>query len=171
LHKIKSARVLQNKIATSIHTLHKIKSAMVLQNKIVKPIHFNLFIHEIGVSRCAGGRAAVAAEEAGSSGVDGGEETGTSNVDGGGGDRRSRERRSRESSRGGGQLEWHQCWWRRLARAASMATEETSGVESDRLERERWGFDCFGMKSETTRGGLIFIGSKISEAILNQNHC
>jgi uncharacterized membrane protein len=91
LHKIKSARVLQNKIATSIHTLHKIKSARVLQNKIVKPIHFNLFIHETGVSRCASERAAVAAEEADSSGVDGGEETGTSNVDGGGGDRRSRE--------------------------------------------------------------------------------
>jgi hypothetical protein len=60
------------------------------------------------------------------------EETGMSDVDGGGGDRQSRERRSRES---GGDLE------------------------------------SFWMKSEIIRGRLIFIGSIISEAVLNQNCC
>ncbi len=55
-----------------------------------------------------------------------------SDVDGGGGDRQSRERRSRES---GGDLE------------------------------------SFGMKSKIIRGRLIFIGSIISEAVLNQNCC
>jgi hypothetical protein len=46
---------------------------------------------------------------------------------------------------------------------ASTATEET-----DRVERESGGdLEIFGMRSETTRGCLIFIGSKISEVVLN----
>jgi hypothetical protein len=64
--------------------------------------------------------SAVAEEEAGSSGIDGG------------GDRWSREQRSRQS---GGDLK------------------------------------SFGIKSKTTRGELLFIGSKISATILNQNCC
>jgi hypothetical protein len=50
--------------------------------------------------------------------------------------------------------------------------EETGGVESDGVERESSGdLESFGMKNKTTRGELIFICSKISEAVLNQNHC
>jgi hypothetical protein len=46
------------------------------------------------------------------------------------------------------------------------------GVESDGVERESSGdLESFRMKSEMTRGGLIFIGSKISKAVLNQNCC
>jgi hypothetical protein len=52
-----------------------------------------------------------------------------------------------------------------------MTVEETGGVESDGVERERRGLESFRMKSERTQGGLIFIGSKISEAVLNQNCC
>jgi hypothetical protein len=48
-----------------------------------------------------------------------------------------------------------------------MAVEETYGVESMRWCRERWGLREFGMKSETTQGKLLFIGSKLSVAILN----
>jgi hypothetical protein len=58
---------------------------------------------------------------------------------------------------------------RRLAQAASMVVEETGGVESDGVERERGGeLEGFGMKSETIQGELIFIGLKISEDVLNQ---
>jgi hypothetical protein len=53
-------------------------------------------------------------------------------------------------------------------RVVSMAAEETDGVESDGVERESGGdLEYFGMKREITWDGLIFIGSKISEAILN----
>jgi hypothetical protein len=49
-----------------------------------------------------------------------------------------------------------------LARAALTAIEETDGVEI------AYGGDLeiFGIKSETTWGGLLFIGSKLSEAVL-----
>jgi hypothetical protein len=40
-----------------------------------------------------------------------------------------------------------------------MAVDETGGVESDR------DLESFRMKSETTRGELLFIGSKISVAV------
>jgi hypothetical protein len=69
-----------------------------------------------------------------------------------------------------------QRWWRRRrpAQAASTAVEEigTSGVDSgggDWRSRERESgsdLESFGMKSEMTRGMLIFIGLKISEAVL-----
>jgi hypothetical protein len=56
--------------------------------------------------------------------------------------------------------------------SASTAVEETNGVESDGVERESAGdLESFVMKNEMIQGGLIFIGSKISEAILNQNRC
>jgi hypothetical protein len=59
----------------------------------------------------------------------------------------------------GGDRRRRQRWCRR--RPASMAVVVTDRVEcSGHLE-------CFGMNSETTRGGLLFIGSKISAAILN----
>jgi hypothetical protein len=48
-----------------------------------------------------------------------------------------------------------------------MAKEETGGVENNGVEREWRGLESFGMKSEMTQGGLIFIGSKILEAALN----
>jgi hypothetical protein len=60
------------------------------------------------------------------------EETGSCDVDGSGGDRRSRERQSRESD---------------------------IDLES------------FVMKNETVWDGLLFIGSKISAVVLNQNRC
>jgi hypothetical protein len=41
------------------------------------------------------------------------------------------------------------------------ATEEIGRVESGR------NLDSFVMKSETPRGGLLFIGSKLSAAVLN----
>jgi hypothetical protein len=63
-------------------------------------------------------------------------------------------------------------------RAASTVVEEIGmsgvdgGVESDGVERESSGdLESFRMKREMTRGGLIFIGSKISKAVLNQNCC
>jgi hypothetical protein len=82
---------------------------------------------------CTCGRAVAVTteEEASPSDVDGGGgNRHMSGVDGGRGDRRSRERWSRERE-SGGDLEY------------------------------------FGMKREITWDGLIFIGSKISEAILN----
>jgi hypothetical protein len=36
-----------------------------------------------------------------------------------------------------------------------------------RRSGERWGLREFGMKSETTWGRLLFIGSKISATVLN----
>jgi hypothetical protein len=51
-----------------------------------------------------------------------------------------------------------------------MTEEETSGVESSRVE-SGGDLESFGMKSEMTWGGLLFIGSKISTAVLNQNRC
>jgi hypothetical protein len=42
-----------------------------------------------------------------------------------------------------------------------MAAVVTDGVESDR------DLESFGMKSKMTWGGLLFIGSKISAAVLN----
>jgi hypothetical protein len=57
-----------------------------------------------------------------------------------------------------------------------MAAEETGGVVSDGVEREReresgGDLESFGIKNEMTWGGLIFISSKISEVVLNQNRC
>jgi hypothetical protein len=50
---------------------------------------------------------------------------------------------------------------RRLAQVASTAAEETGGLE-------RGGnLESFGMKSETTWDGLLFIGLKISATVLN----
>jgi hypothetical protein len=51
------------------------------------------------------------------------------------------------------------------------ATEETgsSGVDGsggDRWSREWQDLESFGIKSETTRGGLLFIVLKISAAVL-----
>jgi hypothetical protein len=51
--------------------------------------------------------------------------------------------------------------WRRLARAALTAVEETGRVESGR------DLESFRIKSETTCGRLLFIGLKISATILN----
>jgi hypothetical protein len=58
-------------------------------------------------------------------------------------------------------------WWRRrrLAQATSMATEETSlsGIDGGGVE-SGGDLESFGMKN-TRR--LLFIGSKISAAVLN----
>jgi hypothetical protein len=57
--------------------------------------------------------------------------------------------------------------WRRrrrrlaCARGRAVAVEETSGVESG-IDLEN-----FGMKSETPRNELLFIGLKLSSVILN----
>jgi hypothetical protein len=45
--------------------------------------------------------------------------------------------------------------------------EEISGVESDRGEESGVDLESFRIKSKMTRGGLLFIGSKISTTILN----
>jgi hypothetical protein len=50
---------------------------------------------------------------------------------------------------------------RRLTRAASTTVEETGGVESNGE------LESFVMKSETPRGGLLFIGSKLSATVIN----
>jgi hypothetical protein len=55
--------------------------------------------------------------------------------------------------------------WRRLARAASMTAEETGGVEGGGVE-SAGDLESFVLKNETTRGGLLFIGSKISAVVL-----
>jgi hypothetical protein len=55
-------------------------------------------------------------------------------------------------------------WWRRPARAASMAAEETGGVESV------GDLESFTMKSEMSQGGLLFIGLKLLAEVLNYNH-
>jgi hypothetical protein len=46
-------------------------------------------------------------------------------------------------------------------RGRAAATEETGGVESN------GDLESFVMKSETPRGGLLFISSKLSAAVLN----
>jgi hypothetical protein len=43
--------------------------------------------------------------------------------------------------------------------------EETGGVESSGVESDG-DLESFEIKSETTWGGLLFIGSKISAAVL-----
>jgi hypothetical protein len=79
------------------------------------------------------------------------------------------------------------CQWCRLpcvcGRAAVVAVEEKAGSScingsgGDRWSRERQSresggdLENFGMKNKMTRCGLIFIGSKILEAVLNQNRC
>jgi hypothetical protein len=50
--------------------------------------------------------------------------------------------------------------WRRRKRPASTAAVATDGVESG------GDLESFEMKSETTQGMLLFIGSKISAAVL-----
>jgi hypothetical protein len=50
---------------------------------------------------------------------------------------------------------------------ASTAVEETGGVGSARQSRERQGLRESGIKSEMTHDELLFIGSKISTAVLN----
>jgi hypothetical protein len=47
-----------------------------------------------------------------------------------------------------------------------MATVATNRVDSDRDIESDGDLESFGMKSEMTRGGLLFIGSKILEVIL-----
>jgi hypothetical protein len=47
-----------------------------------------------------------------------------------------------------------------------MATVVTSRVESGGDLESSGDLESFGMKSETTRGGLLFIGSKISTMVL-----
>jgi hypothetical protein len=52
--------------------------------------------------------------------------------------------------------------------------QEEAGVDGDggdRQSRERRGLREFGMKSKTTRDGLLFIGSKISIIVHNENRC
>jgi hypothetical protein len=56
---------------------------------------------------------------------------------------------------GGDRHEQHQ----RRRRREQQSRESSGDLES------------FGMKNEMTQGGLIFIGLKISEAVLNQNRC
>jgi hypothetical protein len=53
------------------------------------------------------------------------------------------------------QWRWH------MRRPASTVAVVTGGVESGR------DLESFRIKSKMTRGGLLFIGSKISEVILN----
>jgi hypothetical protein len=55
--------------------------------------------------------------------------------------------------------------WRRLAQVVSTMAEETGGVESG--DEETSGYLEFCDESETTRGRLLFIGSKISISVLN----
>jgi hypothetical protein len=47
-----------------------------------------------------------------------------------------------------------------------MVTVATNGVDSDRDIESDGDLESFGMKSEMTRGGLLFLGSKISAVIL-----
>jgi hypothetical protein len=66
-------------------------------------------------------------------------------------------------------------------RAAALAEgrggRHKSGDREDRLEQRIDGggvesggdLGCFGMKSETTRDGLLFIGSKILAVVLNRS--
>jgi hypothetical protein len=66
-------------------------------------------------------------------------------------------------------------------RAAAVAEggggRHKSGDRGDRLEQRIDGggvesggdLGCFGMKSETTRDGILFIGSKILAVILNRS--
>jgi hypothetical protein len=51
-------------------------------------------------------------------------------------------------------------WWRRPAQVASIARDR--GESSGDLE-------SFAMKSKMPRGGLLFIGLKLSAAVLNYN--
>jgi hypothetical protein len=51
-------------------------------------------------------------------------------------------------------------WWRRPAQVASIARD--GGESSGDLE-------SFAMKSKMPRGGLLFIGLKLSAAVLNYN--
>jgi hypothetical protein len=65
---------------------------------------------------------------------------------------------------------WRQ--WREEEAGIATAADETglSGVDGgggDRQSRVRWGVREFVMKSKMTRGGLLFIGSKISARVLN----
>jgi hypothetical protein len=52
----------------------------------------------------------------------------------------------------------------------AVVVQEEAGVDNnggDWWSRERRGLREFGMKSEMTWGGLLFIGSKISAVVLN----
>jgi hypothetical protein len=51
-------------------------------------------------------------------------------------------------------------------RAASTAVVVTGGVESGRDFKSGKDLESFGMKRETTWDELLFIGSKISAAVL-----
>jgi hypothetical protein len=60
--------------------------------------------------------------------------------------------------------------WRRRRRSAcacdrEAAAEETGGVESG------GDLESFAMKNETPLDGLLFIGSKLSAAVLNYIRC
>jgi hypothetical protein len=51
-------------------------------------------------------------------------------------------------------------------REATAKETGSSGIDSDGVESSR-DLESFGMKSEMTRGGLLFIGSKILTVDLN----
>jgi hypothetical protein len=51
-------------------------------------------------------------------------------------------------------------------RAASMAAVTTGRVESDENLESGGDLESFWMNSKMTRGGLLFIGSEISAAVL-----
>jgi hypothetical protein len=59
-------------------------------------------------------------------------------------------------------------------RAVAVAEEEEAGVEAtteetgiERRRGDRWGLSVLGWKRSDMKGGQLFIGSKISEAVLN----
>jgi hypothetical protein len=53
------------------------------------------------------------------------------------------------------------------AAAEETGSRSVDDGEGDRRSRERWGLREFWDESKTTRGGLLFIGSKISATVLN----
>jgi hypothetical protein len=73
-------------------------------------------------------------------------------------------------------------WWqRRRPLKTAVVAQEVCGVDGDATGRRRvvltaavatggvesdGDLESFGMKSETTQGGLLFIGSRISAAVL-----
>jgi hypothetical protein len=51
--------------------------------------------------------------------------------------------------------------------AVAQEEADVDGGGGGRQSREQWRLREFEMKSEMTRGGLLFIGSKILAAVLN----
>jgi hypothetical protein len=66
---------------------------------------------------------------------------------------------------------------RRPVRVTSTTAEDTDSSDVNDERGERWSresgrdSESFRMKSETARNRLLFIGSKISSAVLNQSCC